>query len=163
MRTPAWRLAGTSAITLFAVLLFCGSALADPLSAEDWVRESMRVMQNAELSMETLALSSGYSDRELHFAFSIPLGAVGCQLTAALLREDLPTWRSVAAGFALGMIPGIAKEFMDMAQPHNYFSFRDLAYDAAGVITGALIVWSVHHLARRLGRQHPNSTGSYLP
>lgn len=149
-------------VTILAALFAAPlTAVASPSDAELWVRESMRVMQNADFAVETLAFSSGYTDRELHFAFSIPLGAVGCQLTSVLLREELPTWRSVALGFSFGMLPGIAKEFFDMAQPTNYFSFRDLAYDAAGALTGALIVWGLHHLARRLNRRHYSTSQSF--
>lgn len=149
-------------VTLLAGLFVAPlTAIASPSDAEVWVRESMRVMQNADFAVETLAFGSGYTDRELHFAFSIPLGAVGCQLTSVLLREELPTWRSVALGFSFGMLPGIAKEFYDMAQPTNYFSFRDLAYDAAGALTGALIVWGLHHLARRLNRRHYSTSQSF--
>lgn len=129
--------------------LWVCAAWADPSTTELFVRDTSSVLRHLEASFKGSAVQNGYSDRELHFALSIPLGALGCQLTASLLRQNPPQWQAVLGGMAFGLVPGFLKEFHDMAQPNNYFSWRDIGYDVAGVLTGALIVWIAHRAFSR--------------
>lgn len=130
------------------VSVFCIAALAwaDPGATELFVRDTTSVLRHLEASFEGAALQRGYTDRELHFSLSVPLGAIGCQLASVLLNQEHPRWQAALAGFAVGMAPGFAKEFIDMASPNNYFSWRDIGYDAAGVLTGVLIVWVINRV-----------------
>lgn len=144
-----------SAIFVFIGALFITSvAFADPGATELFIRDTTNVLKHLEASFEGAALQRGYSDRELHFGLSIPLGAIGTQLSAVLLNQDQPRWQAAVAGFGLGMIPGIAKEFIDMASPTNYFSWRDIGYDAAGVLTGVLIVWAINRIIAKTSNNH---------
>ena len=152
MRTRLRNLASPAAASLIvitALILVAGFAWAEPSTTELFVRDSASVLRHLEGSFKGNAIQNGYSDRELHFSLSIPLGALGCQLSALVLRQNPPQWQSVLGGVAFGMIPGFAKEFHDMAQINNYFSWRDLGYDIVGVLSGALIVWVVHRAFSR--------------
>jgi uncharacterized protein YfiM (DUF2279 family) len=69
--------------------------------------------------------SWGGSDKAAHFGVSAALG-VG----ASRLSDDTAT----AVGLAL--IPGLAKELYDAGQDCNRFSWRDMAWNAAGAYVG---------------------------
>lgn len=149
-------------LILFTVTLCWMSwAWADPGATEVFVRDTANVLRHIEASFEGAALQRGYSDRELHFSLSVPLGALGCQLSAVLLNQDMPRWQAAVSGFAIGMVPGFAKEFIDMQSPNNYFSWRDIGYDAAGVLTGVLIVWVANRALSRTRLSRQNSFQSF--
>ena len=135
-----------AAAAFFALVLITGVAFADPGATEIFVRDTTNVLRHLEASFEGAALQRGYSDRELHFGLSIPLGAIATQLAAVMLQQEHPRWQAALTGFTLGMVPGFTKEFIDMASPTNYFSWRDIGYDAAGVLTGVLIVWAINRI-----------------
>lgn len=140
--TFAWMVVAT-------LVLWVSTAWADPSTTELFVRDTTSVLRHLEASFKGGAVQNGYSDRELHFALSIPLGALGCQLTATLMRQNPPQWQAVLGGVAFGLVPGFLKEFHDMSQPNNYFSWRDVGYDFAGVLAGSLIVWVAHRAFSR--------------
>lgn len=160
MRALRSILADPTRLSIFLVLLsllWVSVASAEPMTSEFILRDTTSVLRHLEASFKGNAVQRGYTDRELHFSLSVPLGALGCQLTSMLLRQPQPRWQAVLGGVAFGLIPGFAKEFHDMAQPNNYFSWRDVGYDVAGVLTGALIVWVAH---RAFSRARLERTGS---
>lgn len=122
------------------------SALADAGETQLFVQNTTHLLRHMHASFQGTAIQHGYSDRELHFGVSVLMGAVGFQLAVVLFDQLRARWGTVLLGFLFGMIPGVAKEFIDMAMPTNYFSWRDIAYDAAGVLTGLLLVWIVGHV-----------------
>lgn len=160
-RLPTSRYDSTLVALLTFVALISASTLAfaDPGATELFVRDTTSVLRHLHASFEGAAIQRGYSDRELHFSVSIPLGAIGYQLAAVMLSDQQPRWKIALTGFALGMVPGVAKEFVDMSSPTNYFSWRDIGYDTAGVLTGILIIWAINRVVSK--SKHQNSFSHY--
>lgn len=75
-------------------------------------------------------LSGCAADKNLHFALSIPLGAVGYKSCGD----------RILCGAALGLLPGLAKEVADSQERGNRFDAQDLAADAAGALLGAWLM-----------------------
>lgn len=142
-------------------LCWISVAWADSGATELFVRDTTSVLRHMEASFKGSAIQHGYSDRELHFSLSVPLGALGCQLSAVLMNQDVPRWQAALSGFAMGMVPGFAKEFIDMQSATNYFSWRDVGYDTAGVLTGVLIVWVANRALARTRLSRQNSLTSF--
>lgn len=141
-----WSQPRTWGILSFVGMLFTTSAaFADAGETQMFVHNTTNVLRHMHASFQGTAIQHGYSDRELHFGVSVLMGAVGFQLAAILFRQHKARWMTAVFGFIFGMVPGVAKEFIDMAMPTNYFSWRDIAYDAAGVLTGLLLIWIVSH------------------
>ncbi len=65
------------------------------------------------------------SDKAAHFGVSLALG-VG----ASRLADD--TWTA----FGLALVPGVAKELYDGTRDCNRFSWKDMAWNAAGAYVG---------------------------
>lgn len=65
------------------------------------------------------------SDKAAHFGVSLALG-VG----ASRLSDD--TWTA----FGLALVPGVAKELYDGTRDCNRFSWKDMAWNAAGAYVG---------------------------
>lgn len=65
------------------------------------------------------------SDKAAHFGVSLALG-VG----ASRLSDD--TWTA----FGLALVPGVAKELYDSTRDCNRFSWKDMAWNAAGAYVG---------------------------
>lgn len=147
-RKPSiWAHPRTWGILSFVGMLFtAASALADAGETQLFVQNTTNVLRHMHASFQGTAIQHGYSDRELHFGVSVLMGAVGFQLAVILFDQIRARWSTALLGFTFGMIPGFAKEFIDMAMPTNYFSWRDIAYDAAGVLTGLLVVWIIGHV-----------------
>lgn len=160
-RRSTFQLSPTVAAFLAFVALISATTLAfaDPGATELFVRDTTSVLRHLHASFEGAAIQRGYSDRELHFSVSVPLGAIGYQLASVMLRQDQPRWKIAMTGFALGMVPGVAKEFLDMSSPTNYFSWRDIGYDTAGVLTGILIIWVINRVIAK--SQNQNSFSHY--
>lgn len=145
--TSIWTHPYTWGILSFVGMFFtAASALADAGETQLFVQNTTNVLRHMHASFQGTAIQHGYSDRELHFGVSVLMGAVGFQLAVILFHQARTRWTTAVMGFVFGMIPGFAKEFIDMAMPHNYFSWRDIAYDAAGVLTGLLLVWILGHV-----------------
>ena len=83
-------------------------------------------------------------DKALHFGYSAAFGAAATT-TIPFAGGPGPDWRSFALGASLGFVPGIAKETWDLTG-HGDASWRDLAWDAAGALAGAGLVWAVQAL-----------------
>lgn len=64
-------------------------------------------------------------DKVLHLGGSAVLGVFASTMT-----------RSEPTAFAIAMIPGVLKEIQDSRTCGNYFSAKDLAYDALGAYLG---------------------------
>lgn len=71
-------------------------------------------------------------DKVQHFAVSAPFGALG-----AYIARD--SEHPVVYGALLGSIPGLAKELYDGSCRSGGFSYKDLAADVAGALTGAAL------------------------
>ena len=77
------------------------------------------------------------SDKLKHFAVSAPFGALGAYLT----RD---TEHPVIYGTLIGTIPGLIKEGIDGTCRSSGFSYKDLAADIAGALSGALLThWAI--------------------
>ncbi|WP_232231929.1 hypothetical protein [Burkholderia sp. WSM2230] len=81
-----------------------------------------------------IQISHGWfqSDKLKHFAVAAPFGAPG-----AYLARD--TAHPVIYGRLIGTIPGLIKEGIDGTCRTSGFSYKDLAEDVAGALTGALL------------------------
>ncbi|MBW9105684.1 hypothetical protein [Paraburkholderia phenoliruptrix] len=73
-----------------------------------------------------------HSDKLKHFAVSVPFGALG-----AYLARD--TAHPVIYGTLIGTLPGLIKEGIDGTCRSSGFSYKDLAVDVVGALTGALL------------------------
>lgn len=73
-------------------------------------------------------------DKALHVGMSAPFGAVGASLAPA----DAGTGTRLLWGAALGSLPGLAKEVIDLQRLGGTASARDLAANLAGATLGAL-------------------------
>ena len=77
------------------------------------------------------------TDKLKHFAVSAPFGALGAYLTR---DTDHP----IVYGTLLGTVPGLAKEVIDGTCSTDGFSYKDLAADALGALTGAALAhWAI--------------------
>ncbi|MBN3766484.1 hypothetical protein [Burkholderia sp. Ac-20365] len=72
------------------------------------------------------------TDKLTHFAVSAPFGALGAYLT----RD---TEHPVVYGTLIGTVPGLAKEIFDGTCSTDGFSYKDLAADALGALTGSVL------------------------
>jgi len=89
-------------------------------------------------------------DKAEHLAISLGLGA-GCYAGLRALSRDPPLVR-FAFSVGLALVPGLFKELYDSGRPGNRFSGPDLAWDAVGAISGALVALGIDLLVARLRR-----------
>jgi uncharacterized protein YfiM (DUF2279 family) len=76
-------------------------------------------------------------DKFQHFLASF----VATTFSASAARlTGLEPRQSMWAGVGLGTAVGVAKEIRDLQSPHGVASAQDLAWDLAGVGTGALLM-----------------------
>lgn len=148
--TSIWTRPRALGVLSFVGVLFAAvTAWADAGETQLFVQNTTNVLRHMHASFQGTAIQHGYSDRELHYGVSVLMGAIGFRLACILFAQRRIRWQTILVGFVFGMIPGVAKEFIDMAIPHNYFSWRDIAYNAAGVLTGLLIVWMLVRVLAR--------------
>jgi VanZ family protein len=113
-------------------------------AARDGVRGRARPVAGAALGV-ALALGAGPlaaqsadrwsgADKALHVGMSAPFGAIGASLAPA----DAGTGTRLLWGAALGSLPGLAKEAIDLQRQGGTASARDLAANLAGAALGAL-------------------------
>jgi putative lipoprotein len=77
------------------------------------------------------------TDKLGHFAVSAPFGALG----GYLMRD---TAHPIVYGTLIGTVPGLAKEVIDGTCRTDGFSYKDLAADALGALTGAALThWAI--------------------
>ena len=84
------------------------------------------------------------TDKLEHFAVSAPFGALG----AYVMRD---TQHPIVYGTLIGTVPGFAKEMIDGTCTTDGFSYKDLAADVLGALTGAALThWAItyHRNAR---------------
>jgi uncharacterized protein YfiM (DUF2279 family) len=85
-------------------------------------------------------------DKLEHFAVSVPFGGLG----AWLARDSA---HPVMYGALLGTVPGLVKEGIDGTCRSDGFSYKDLAADFVGSLTGALFThWAISY--HRSSRGH---------
>jgi putative lipoprotein len=77
-------------------------------------------------------------DKARHFTASFII--TGASAYWMKHEENRNAHASLAAGMGFAFSLGIAKEIGDMRKPGNFFSWKDLAADAAGVLAGSLLV-----------------------
>lgn len=99
-------------------------------------------------------------DKALHFGVSAGLAAGGYG-AAALFSEHRGVRLAVGGGLALGA--GAAKELADLAGAGEP-SWKDMAWNAIGTVTGLLIAWSLDLLIRGAARpfESPRAEGHAL-
>lgn len=100
---------------------------------------SRRLLLPGLMVISSLACSSSYAvdDKTLHFGLSALFGA-GAE-TILHYNSDLHDVGRVAAGTALGTLPGLAKEIADSQESDNEFSQGDMVANVAGAFTGAFL------------------------
>lgn len=77
-------------------------------------------------------------DKAMHFGMSAPLGMLGASV-AEKFGYTGKTERLVA-GAALGMLPGLAKEWADRYNPRATASAKDMVFNMLGAMLGAAAV-----------------------
>lgn len=92
----------------------------------------------ALLLIATPALGMEY-DKQWHF-----YGSAALTLPAHYALRELPAPQRLAGTFGLALLPGIGKELSD-----RIFDTRDLTYDAAGALTGALLMEIIRYMLDR--------------
>lgn len=95
------------------------------------------------------------SDKAAHLTVSFGLGA-GWYGGLRLLGRD-PQGLRLAFSATLAFLPGLLKETYDAGRPGNRFSGVDLAWDAAGAVSGALIALGIDWLIGRLRARRPRN------
>jgi putative lipoprotein len=90
-------------------------------------------------------------DKALHFGVSAAIASGSYAVSAALF--DARGHALLLAG-GVTMAVGIGKETLDLAG-YGDPSWKDLAADAAGMIVGLALSWSVDLLVRGVGDHHP--------
>jgi putative lipoprotein len=81
-------------------------------------------------------------DKALHFGASAALTGAGYAV-GVTLTESRPL--RVVLGVSVGVAAGVSKELYDAAGGGDP-SARDLAWDALGVVTGALVAYAIDRL-----------------
>ncbi len=76
-------------------------------------------------------------DKLLHFAGS---SLIGAGVTAAALDDGAGRDAAPALGVTVSLGVGFGKEAADATVRESFWSWRDIAWDAAGAITGAWLV-----------------------
>lgn len=90
-------------------------------------------------------------DKALHFAASSAIAAGGYVVGAALFDAR---GHALIFGGAAAAAAGIGKEILD-ATGSGDPSWRDLAWDGLGTVTGLAIAWGLDLLVRGVSRKHP--------
>ncbi len=90
-------------------------------------------------------------DKALHFGVSAGLASGGYAVGAAAFDAR---WKAIALGGGVAAAAGIAKETADLAGFGDP-SWKDLAWDAIGIVTGLALAWSVDLLVRGASSEHP--------
>lgn len=90
-------------------------------------------------------------DKALHYGASAALASAGYG-GCALVFDSV--WLRLGSGACLAISGGFSKELLDLAL-EGTFSWRDLTWDAAGMVTGLLVVWSLDQLPALVGGSPP--------
>lgn len=90
-------------------------------------------------------------DKALHFTASAAIAAGGYTLGAALFE---PRAHALALGAGLSAAAGLAKEGADLAGLGDP-SWKDLAWDGIGLVTGLAVAFGVDLLVRGVSARHP--------
>jgi uncharacterized protein YfiM (DUF2279 family) len=76
-------------------------------------------------------------DKAAHFALSCAMVGFGYHLCHTEGEQEKAAARYTAAGAAISL--GALKELRDGTKKGNWFSLKDLAADAAGIVCGVLL------------------------
>ncbi len=90
-------------------------------------------------------------DKVLHFGASAGIAATG--YGAGVFAFDA-RYEALLLGAGLALTAGIGKEAYD-AMGYGDPSWRDLAWDVAGTVTGLGAAWGIDLALRGVGRDHP--------
>ena len=77
-------------------------------------------------------------DKVLHFTGSAFLTYWNCGMSEDIIDQSPQTSRYFAVSFTLAL--GTAKEYSDKRLKDTGFSWHDLAYDAAGIVVGLVLI-----------------------
>jgi putative lipoprotein len=114
------------------LLCICAAAPLDSLPERPLCLDTFRLAAPVAEPDRWLAM-----DKFWHFSASFVSVGAGYQLFANRLGWDHPTSTASAAGATVTL--GICKEFYDLFGPTRHFSWKDLAWDAAGIGAGYLV------------------------
>jgi putative lipoprotein len=79
------------------------------------------------------------TDKAEHFGVSLPFGSIG----GYLARDSA---HPVIYGALMGSVPGLVKEGIDGTCRSDGFSYKDLAADVVGALTGAALAgWAISY------------------
>lgn len=90
-------------------------------------------------------------DKALHFAASSAIAAGGYAVGAVLFDAR---GHALIFGGAAAAAAGIGKEVLD-ATGSGDPSWRDLAWDGIGTVTGLAVAWGIDLLVRGVSKRHP--------
>ena len=90
-------------------------------------------------------------DKALHFGVSAGLAAGGYTVGAAAFDAR---WKALALGGGVSAAAGIGKEALDLTG-YGDPSWKDLTWDAIGIVTGLALAWTVDALVRGVSSEHP--------
>ena len=90
-------------------------------------------------------------DKALHFGVSAGLASGGYAVGAAVFDAR---WKALALGGGVSAAAGIGKEALDLTGFGDP-SWKDLAWDAIGIVTGLALAWTVDALVRGVSTEHP--------
>lgn len=90
-------------------------------------------------------------DKLLHYGVSAGIAGAG-YVTGALLLGTRADGLALGAGMAA--IAGVSKEVADYFGPGNA-SWKDLAWDGLGIVTGLGLAWGLDLLVRGVSAEHP--------
>ena len=77
-------------------------------------------------------------DKQKHIMYSVPFGAIGGLTCRGDRAFNLRGWQAVVCGTAIGIIPGIVKEWSDSKQEGNRWDNRDMGANLIGAFIGSV-------------------------
>lgn len=98
------------------------------------------------------------ADKALHFGVSSVLSGGSYALSSLVLDSRLSR---VAVGAGIGLTAGVAKEVYDELD-YGGASYKDLAFDVAGVAVGVVAAWLIDLAIERDQRERVKTSGTQL-
>jgi putative lipoprotein len=91
------------------------------------------------------------SDKFIHYGVSAGIAASGYAVGAMIFDTRA---HALATGAVAATIAGVGKEVADLGGYGNA-SFKDLAWNGLGMVTGLAVAWGIDLLIRGISAEHP--------